>query len=473
MTYEECLAYLDLLGNDMMGKKFGLEKITVLLDALGNPQRSFPSVSVAGTNGKGSTAALLAGILSSSGNRTGLFISPHLVCVNERIKIDGADIADDEFAEVFSEVRQVAEMVQRQAGWEDSPSYFELVTATAFLHFARTRVRVAVLEVGLGGRLDATLTAEPIMALITNVDFDHERILGSTLAEIAREKAGVIRPHLPVLVGAEDPKALAEIRKRAAELGAECLEIRNFARVENLRSLRGFHCFDFSFKTSAGEERFPNVSVGLRGKFQVRNAVAAAAGAWKLKQAGMPVSRRALVEALRNVRWPGRLEVMDFTPLLLVDGAHNPSAARQLAEFLYDNVRPRKVRLIYASMHDKNIAGISEILFPLAEKIYLTQVSMQRAATPQELLESAKIRPACFTLEANPVRALELARREAGPGDVILAAGSLFLVGEIHKALRARFNEPAEIRNRRAIQHERTGLQGQVIKHERAGRGRT
>ena len=437
MSYEECLAYLDPLGNDMLGRKFGLEKITVLLEALGNPQRSFPSVSVAGTNGKGSTSAMLAGILSLSGNRTGLFTSPHLVRVNERIKIDGADIRDDEFAEVFSEVRQVAEKVQRQAGWEESPSYFEFVTATAFLHFARARVGVAVLEVGLGGRLDATSTAEPVLALITNVDFDHERILGSTLAEIAREKAGVIRPNLPVLVGAEEPEALGEIQKRAKELGAECLEVRNFARVTNLRSFQGLHCFDLSIKFSGGEERFPNVSVGLRGKFQVRNAVAAAAGAWKLKQAGMPVSRRALIEALREVRWPGRLETMDFTPLLLVDGAHNPGAARQLAEFLCDHVRPRKVRLIYASMRDKNISGISEILFPLAEKIYLTQVSMPRAASPQELLASAKIRPACFTLEANPLKALELARRESGPGDVILAAGSLFLVGEIHKALRA------------------------------------
>ena len=219
MTYEECLAYLDPLGNDMLGKKLGLEKITVLLDALGNPQRGFLSVSIAGTNGKGSTSALLAGILSLSGNRTGLFTSPHLVRVNERIKIDGTDISDDEFAEVFSEVRQVAERVQRRAGWEDSPSYFELVTATAFLHFARSQVRVGVLEVGLGGRLDATSTAEPVLALITNVDYDHERILGSTLAEIAREKAGVIRPHLPVLVGAEDPEALGEIRKAGGGIG--------------------------------------------------------------------------------------------------------------------------------------------------------------------------------------------------------------------------------------------------------------
>ena len=437
MTYEECLAYLDPLGNDMLGKKLGLEKITVLLDALGNPQRGFLSVSIAGTNGKGSTSALLAGILSLSGNRTGLFTSPHLVRVNERIKIDGTDISDDEFAEVFSEVRQVAERVQRRAGWEDSPSYFELVTATAFLHFARSQVRVGVLEVGLGGRLDATSTAEPVLALITNVDYDHERILGTTLAEIAREKAGVIRPHLTVLVGAEDPEALGEIRKRAEELGAECLEVRNFARVTNLRNFRGFHCFDLCFRLSRGEEHFPNVSVGLRGKFQVRNAVAAAAGAWKLKQAGMPVSRRALVEALREVRWPGRLEAMDSAPLILVDGAHNPGAARQVAEFLCENIRPRKLRLIYASMRDKNVAGVSKILFPLAEKIYFTKPAQPRAASPEELLRLAGIRPKSFALEANPVKALELARRESEPGDVILAAGSLFLAGEIRRALRA------------------------------------
>ena len=437
MTYKECLAYLDSLGSDMMGRKLGLEKITILLDALGNPQRSFLSVSVAGTNGKGSTSILLAGILSLSGIRTGLFTSPHLVRLNERIKINGTDIPDEKFANVFSEVLEVTKKIQRQAAWKESPSYFELVTAAAFLYFSRMQVRVAVLEVGLGGRLDATLTADPAMALITNVDFDHERILGFSLAEIAREKAGVIRPRIPVLVGVDEPEALVEIRKRAEELRSEYIEIQTSTVIENLRSSKGFYHFDLSLKPPIGEGRFSNISVGLRGKFQVRNAVAAAAAAWKLKELGMPVSHGPLVKAIQEVRWPGRLELMDFTPTLLLDGAHNPGAARQLAEFLYEDVRPRKVHLIYSSTRDKNVAEISDILFPLAEKVYLTQASVSRAIPPQELLELVKNRPAWFTLEGDPSRALEAARRESGPRDVILATGSLFLVGDICKVLRA------------------------------------
>ncbi len=438
MTYSECLAYLEALGLELHGRKFGLEKITALLDALGNPQKSFQSVIVAGTNGKGSTSALLSGILSYSGIRTGLYTSPHLVRVNERIQVDGTDISDEAFAGAISCIREKSEELQAKLRWEEPPSFFEFLTLASFLHFARAEVEIAVLEVGLGGRLDATATAHPVMALITNVDYDHEQILGATLAEIAREKAGVIRPESPVLVGCENSEPLEAIRARARELGAECIELKQFARAENVKSFSG-HC---RFDLSLNGTYLPNVSLGLRGRFQVENAVAAAAAAWKLREAGSPVSRRALVEALREVQWPGRLEPIGSSPMVLLDGAHNPGAAFQVAQFVRENAPRKKMRLIYASMLDKNIGRISEILFPLAEKVYFTQPHLPRAAPPEFLLESARFRPARYVLAEDPIRALDQALGESNPEDLVLAAGSLFLVGEIRRAYEQRTGNP-------------------------------
>ena len=438
MTYSECLAYLEALGLELHGRKFGLEKITVLLGALENPQKSFRSVIVAGTNGKGSTSAMLSGILSYSGIRTGLYTSPHLVLVNERIQVDGAKISDEAFAEVISCIREKSEELQAKLGWEEPPSFFEFLTVASFLYFAQANVEIAVLEVGLGGRLDATATANPIMALITNVDYDHEQILGATLAEIAREKAGVIRPESPVLVGCEDTEPLEAIRTRARELGAECIELKQFGRAENVKSFGG-HC---RFDLSLNGTYLPNVSLGLRGRFQVENAVAAAAAAWKLREAGSPVSRRALVEALQEVQWPGRLEPVSSSPMVLLDGAHNPGAARRVAQFVQENAPQKKIRLIYASMLDKNIGQITEILFPLAEKVYLTQPRLPRAAPPEYLLESARFRPARYVLVKDPIQALNQALRESNPGDLVLATGSLFLVGEIRSAYEQRTSHP-------------------------------
>ncbi|MCZ6515092.1 MAG: bifunctional folylpolyglutamate synthase/dihydrofolate synthase [Acidobacteria bacterium] len=434
MTYAESLTYLEALGTELKGRKFGLEKIRLLLQALGSPERTFRSVLVAGTNGKGSTSAFLAGILSRSGIRTGLFTSPHLVRVNERIQVDGREISDDGFAAAFSRVAQQAERLQRENDWPEPAGFFEFLTAAALVHFARTKVEIAVLEVGLGGRLDATVLAEPILGLITNIDYDHENILGSTLGEIAREKAGIIWPGRPVLHGCEEGKPAEVIRARAKELGAECADTGSLVKIENEVNDGGQFTFDLGW----GGERLPDIRLGLRGRFQVRNAAAAAAAAWKLRNMGWKVTVEAVRKALEEVRWPGRLEAMGEHPLVLLDGAHNPAAAREVAEFVRENIHPRKVRLLYASMRDKNVGKITEILFPLAEKVYLTRPHLPRAISPQELARTARSLPTSFVIEDDPAKALDLALRESDADDVILVVGSLFLVGEVRRAFEVR-----------------------------------
>jgi dihydrofolate synthase/folylpolyglutamate synthase len=433
MNYAESLASLASLGQELRGVKFDLANIRHVLSALGHPERAYPSAIVAGTNGKGSTAAMLASILACSGYKTGLYTSPHLVRVNERIRIDGQEVGDDDFALAFSEVESVVSRLLQQGVLVQRPSFFEFLTATGFVHFARARVDFAVLEVGMGGRLDATNVVEPEVAVITNVDLDHTEYLGTTHAAIAGEKAGVIRGGRPVISGCAHPEAAEVVRRRAAELGAELVEIPTFARVENLQSRRGWYGFDLALNGT----RFHRLQSGLRGRFQVDNTGAAVAAAWKLSARGFRIPHEAIALGIARADWPGRLEVFAQSPLTLLDGAHNPAAARALAEFIRTELAGRSLTLVYASMRDKAIEEISSLLFPLASKIYLTRTSQHRAATPEEILDrSARELQRSIVIEPDPSQALRTARRESPREGVVLAAGSLFLVGSLQEALR-------------------------------------
>jgi dihydrofolate synthase / folylpolyglutamate synthase len=271
MTYADCLALLAASGHELRGMKLGLDNFQLALNALGNPERSYPTAIIAGTNGKGSTCAMLASILNCAGQRTGLYTSPHLVQVNERICVSGHPISDEAFAAAFTDVWDTVERQLHCALLGRRLSYFELLTATAFLHFARSQVDFAVLEVGIGGRLDATNVTEPRVAIITNVDFDHEEILGGTLALIAREKAGVIRPGRPVISGCEHPEAREVTCERCRELGAELLDLDQYATTSRLRNRDGRFVFDLTI----GGTTLSNLEPALAGRFQIRNAVAA------------------------------------------------------------------------------------------------------------------------------------------------------------------------------------------------------
>lgn len=430
MNYAECLNYLADLGHELRRTAFSLGPISGILSSLGNPHQRYPTAVIAGTNGKGSTSAILASILECAGYRTGLYTSPHLVRVNERMSVNGREIPDDDFAWCFTEIQKTADQLLHQGSLPHRPSFFEFLTATAFLYFARSRVNFAVLEVGMGGRLDATNVTEPRVAVITNVDLDHVEFLGSTHAAIAREKAGVIKQGRPVISGCEQGDAADVIRRRCAEVGAELIEISSFAHVSGLQSLWGRYIFDLTLNGDC----FSQLRSPLLGKFQLRNAVLAATAAWRLGQEGCRIPRAAIVEGLRKTTWPGRLEVWRENPLVLLDGAHNPAAAREIAAFVREHHRGRAVRLVYASMRDKAIGEISEVLFPLAEEVYLTRPNHPRAASGEEIVAAARFRPGRIFIEPEPARALERACHASDPEGLVLATGSLFLVGAIKKA---------------------------------------
>ena len=374
---------------------------------------------------------MLASILQRAGYRTGLYTSPHLVRVNERIRVNGQDIPDEDFARAFTEVREVVEQLLARNELAQLPSFFEFLTATAFLHFARAGVEFAVLEVGMGGRLDATNVTEPRVAVITDIDLDHVEFLGTTHTAIAAEKAGVIKPHRPVVSGCDHPEAAGVIRRRCAELGADLWETARLGQLANLRAVNGLYSFDLLLNGNC----FAHLSSPLLGRFQVRNTVNAVTAAWRLAKEGFEIPSKAILEGLDHVAWPGRLEPILDRPLVLLDGAHNPAAARQLAEFIQVELAGRRLCLVYASMRDKAIDEISEILFPLAAELYVTRPEQSRAATPEEILAAARYRPQRVFIEPEPFRALECACQASSPNDVVLATGSLFLVGAIKKAL--------------------------------------
>jgi len=295
MNYSDCLKYLDSLGQELHGLHWGLETITKILAGLGNPHLKYPTAIVAGTNGKGSTAAMLANILRHAGYRTGLYTSPHLVRVNERIRVNGGEIGDDDFAQAFTEVRQVVEELMERGRLGQLPSFFEFLTATGFHYFAQVGAGFVVLEVGMGGRLDATNVTQPSVAVITNVGLDHVDFLGSSLAAIGREKAGVIKPRAPVVSSCEQEEAAEVIRQRCADLGAELIETSSFGWLWGLQSLQGHYLFNLCLDADC----FSSLSSPLRGKFQVKNAVAAVTAAWRLSQDGFAKPARLSSKACK------------------------------------------------------------------------------------------------------------------------------------------------------------------------------
>jgi dihydrofolate synthase/folylpolyglutamate synthase len=432
MDYPESLRYLEDLGHELRGVRFRLETIESVLARLGAPHLKYGTAIVAGTNGKGSTAAFLSSIVQQAGYRTGLYTSPHLIRVNERIRLDGFEVSDAHLARAITEVREAVEELVAKGVLESPPSFFEFLTATAFVHFARAEAEFVVLEVGMGGRLDATNVTRPRVAVITQIDFDHQEYLGSTLAEIAGEKAGVIKHGQLVVSAASHPEASEVIRRRSLEMNAPLIEVARHCGVTNLKSSHGRYSFDFTI----GGERFEGLTSPLAGRFQVDNAAAAVVAAWHLGREGMNrITHDAVLEGLRRTSWPGRIETICTSPEFLLDGAHNPAGAREIADFARVHLAGRKLRLVYGSMKDKAIGEISELLWPLAEEIYLTEPHHARAASPEEILALARHRPKSLIIESTAVRAAARALAASAPEDVVLAAGSLFLVGEIKRGI--------------------------------------
>ena len=443
MNYEDSVCSLLALGRELAApqqarvQKFGLENISLLAADLGNPHRAIPSTHIAGTNGKGSTAAILESILRSAGLRTGLYTSPHLERINERIRLNGEPVSDEIFAAAWTRVHASIESLMASGKLTAHPTYFECVTAMAFLVFAEQRVDFTIYEVGLGGRLDSTNIVTPDVAIITTIDFDHENFLGHSIAEIAAEKAGIIKPGVTVVSSVTRPEARALIAQKCVEMRAQLREIDKECRLEETPSSEGFHRASATSKDSPVELI---VAPALPGRFQLRNALAAAISARILSESGkFHIEDQDIERGIANVRWPGRLERLSENPAIYLDGAHNPSGARELLEFWQRDLTGRRIILIYGAMRDKAVDEIAGILFPHAHQVILTEPRQPRAISAALLLEItahlASQRPAIIR---DPLQAFDHAIETARDNDVVVAAGSLYLVGDLRSHWRNR-----------------------------------
>lgn len=434
MNYDESVGALLALGREMASpqqarvQKFGLENITTLAAALGNPQHAAPCVHIAGTNGKGSTAAMLDSILRASGMRTGLYTSPHLERINERIRIQGADISDERFAAVWTHVQAVIESLLANGRLAAHPTYFECITAIAFLAFAEARTDFAVYEVGLGGRLDATNIVQPEVAVITSIDFDHENFLGHSIAEIANEKAGIIKRGACVVSSAERPEAREVIAKRCKEQGARLVEVDDAWRVDEITAAGGLYRARVS---AVGPNATFTIEPPLPGRFQIRNALTAATIARLLEECKFPITDQTIGRGIRTAQWPGRLERLQARPAVYLDGAHNPAGAKELLKFWEENFDGRRIILVYGAMRDKAVDEIAGLLFPRADFVILTEPLQPRAISAPMLGEMTVHLAKQAIVVPDPSAALERAIEIAGPDDAVFATGSLYLVGDL------------------------------------------
>jgi len=441
MNYEAAVRYLFSLGRELAAPtqasaaKFDLENITVLTERLGRPDRAYPSVHIAGTNGKGSTAAFVESILREAGFRTGLYTSPHLACINERIRIAGEEISDEVFADVFSRICELVEELLAQGKLRAHPTFFECVTALAFEAFAQSRVDFAVIEVGLGGRLDATNIVRPTVSVITRIAFDHENFLGHSLKEIAAEKAGILKPAIPAVIAPQEPEALAVIRARGTEVGAPLIETEQQFRTENASFDHGCVRADAMEITAGTKVR---IAPNLRGRFQLQNALNAVAAARFLQSRGFRIPDRAIEQGIALAEWPGRLERLASEPDIYLDGAHNPSAARELADFLRENLAGRRIRILFGALRDKAVDEIAGILFPHSEEVVFTDAGTSRAISPTQLAEIAGHHAGHFSIDPEPSQALERLLARSMPSDAVFVTGSLYLVGRMREYWKTR-----------------------------------
>jgi dihydrofolate synthase/folylpolyglutamate synthase len=439
MNFQESVRYLLSLGRELAAPtqaaaaKFNLENITILAKSLDHPEQKYPSVHIAGTNGKGSTAAFLESILRCAGYRTGLYTSPHLERINERIRVNGEEIPDAAFANIFSRIHSVIERLLADGTLRGHPTFFECVTAIAFVYFAEAGVQCAVFETGLGGRLDSTNIVIPQVSIITRIDFDHENFLGHSLREIASEKAGIIKLGVPVVVAEQREEARHVLLEKAYESGAPVVETNADFSIEPSQMEDG-RVRAVAREISSGNKYHLNPR--LAGRFQLQNALNAVAAAYVLQSQGFKIAAATIEQGISTAVWPGRIEKVRSNPDIYLDGAHNPSAARELAIFLEENLHGKKPIIIFGALRDKAVDEIAGILFPLASEVIFTQPDTSRAISASQLAEIAGHHASHFTIIPDAEKALESAIAGAVPQGVICITGSLYLVGQLRRHLR-------------------------------------
>jgi dihydrofolate synthase/folylpolyglutamate synthase len=459
LSYETALAQMYALGHELAqtpSHKFDLAHIRVLLAALGHPENRFPTVLIAGTNGKGSTAATLGSILQASGMKTGLYTSPHLVRINERIRLNGTAIDDDDFALLHDVVDRTAERLVGEGDLPWHPSFFEMLTAMAFEYFARSRPDIVVLEVGMGGRLDATNVVEPRLSIITDIALDHEKYLGETVAEIAREKAGIIRPGGIVVTLPQLPEANNVIGNTILDVGARAVNAVPYVPPVSPSSGR--------WPVANGQwQRYPLDVMGtqilvespLVGRHQLRNVALAIAAAEELhnqnieNQGTAQITPETIARGIRETKWPGRFQVVPAArdnPEYVLDVAHNPAGAWALRSTLSvaygDLGNGREITMVFGVMRDKAVQEITEILFPIAGRVILTHANNPRSASPDEIRQAAARVTAGIDIEEaeDVASALERVREVAGPktagsSGLVVVTGSIYIVGEAMRML--------------------------------------
>ena len=432
--YRNSLEYL--FGLQRFGIKLGLSNITALLGHLGNPHQGLPAVHIAGSNGKGSTAAFLTSILRKAGYRVGLYTSPHLIDFAERIQVNGIPIAEERVVRLTDRIREVVGDMEKSGElWPDSSNlpenfdpkkatitFFEFTTAMALVYFQEERVDLAVLETGMGGRLDATNVIDPLLALISPISMEHQQYLGKTLLQIAGEKAGIIKPGRPLLTTARQPRVVALLEEK-------CREVNSPFYVHG-RDFRGRKAGPQLMDFRGSSHRWKDLRLGLAGGHQVLNASLALAAAEVLPEMGFPLKEDHLRKGLEETKWPGRLERVGDSPPILLDGAHNPGATKILRQALDEEFPFRRLILVLGIMGDKEIPKMMPNLVPPADLLILTRPHMERAASLELLRKHASPwkKP---TLEISDVGgALEKAMGEAGREDLVVVTGSLYTVGE-------------------------------------------
>ncbi len=443
MSYQDTVEQLYALGHELASTpshKFDLAYVRAMLDELGHPERRFASVLIAGTNGKGSTAATLSSILRAGGYRTGLYSSPHLVRINERIRVNGEQISDAEFGAIHDRVEQTAQRLLQAGKLPWHPSFFEMLTVMAFEYFASVGVEIAVLEVGMGGRLDATNVVDPLVSVIADISLDHQKYLGETIPEIAREKAGIIRRHGVVVTLPQHPQANDVIGH--AILDAEATGVSAVQYVPPVSPGAATYLAGHA-PAAPGRSRYPLSVMGeeilvdspLVGRHQFRNIALAVATAEQLGQFGFKTTPKQIEQGIRNTQWPGRFQVIPPSAAthqheMVLDVAHNPAGAWALRSALSENFAGRELTLVFAAMRDKAIQEMADVLFPIAEQVVLTHVNNPRAATTAELVQAASRTGAEMYTEDTVAAALRKAHELTKPDGLIVVTGSIFLVGE-------------------------------------------
>ncbi|WP_026485966.1 bifunctional folylpolyglutamate synthase/dihydrofolate synthase [Caldanaerobius polysaccharolyticus] len=425
MTYEEAVAYIHSISK--FGVKLGLENMKKLLEMMGHPDRSYKIVHVAGTNGKGSTCAMIDSVLRAAGYKTGLYTSPYLEVFNERIRINGENIPDSDLVKMVDYVKPLAEQMVKEG--YNHPTEFEFITAIALKYYEIQKVDIAVLEVGLGGRFDATNSVERTdVSVITTIDMDHMKTLGNTIEKIAFEKAGIIRNNGLVVTYPQKDEAMAVIEERCRELSARLIKV-DMASLRVKKATHAGEVFDY--------KHLKNVEIGLVGMHQVLNAATAIEALWTLEKNGVSISEKALLEGLKCARWPGRLEVLREHPFIVIDGAHNPQGASTLAKNIKDLFIYKRLILVIGVLKDKDVDGILNNIAPFADVVIATRPDSYRALDADVLAEMIKMRVKCQVTAIEDIgqavrRAIEL----AGKDDMVLFCGSLYLIGHVREILR-------------------------------------